>query len=42
MEDDLILKNGRKPQYYENLIFLKMEDNLNFFENESRPYFYKC
>ena len=30
MEDDLIFKNGRQPQYYENLIFLKMEDDLNF------------
>ena len=26
MEDDLIFKNGRQPQYYE------MEKDLNFFE----------
>jgi hypothetical protein len=31
MEDDLIFENGRRPH------FLKIEDNLNVFENGGRP-----
>ena len=30
------MQNGRQPQF-----FLKMEDDLNFFENARRPYCHK-